>query len=260
MDDNGAVTQEDIDLIIGLSGVKCPCECCPEEEDDVDPESHITSPGDGDYVSNPFIVEGYATDIGGSGVAELDYIFEWDGGSHEGGSIFIDPPEEDQGFTLGPINFDDYLDPTDVWMKITVYAIDAAGNTGSDSITVFRSEEEDNTPPVTEKTIGEPNDEDGYIIWYYTPITLEAMDDMSGVNYIYYEVWVDTDHDNIVDTLFGSETIYGDTVTFTVGDYGVLFGFIELRWYAVDNAGNIEDMHYQEHYVMEGTGLINRLI
>lgn len=248
MDDNGLVTQDDIDLIIGMSGVECPCECCPEEEDETEPEVDIFSPEDGASVTSPINVTGEATDYGGSGVAELDYELEWDGGSYEGDSIYIDPPVEKQGFILGPIYLEDYIEIGD-WIAITIFAVDAAGNIGSDTVTVIWEEEEDTTPPVTEKTVGEPNEEGGYIIWPYTPITLEATDDMSGVNHIHYEIWWDSDDNGIVDTQMADETVYSSTTTFTVGDYEIYYGLIELRWYAVDNAQNTEEMHYQEHFV-----------
>ena len=48
----------------------------------------------------------------------------------------------------------------------------------------------------------------------------------------------------------GSEDIPGDTVEMTFGMYGVLTGIAELRWYAVDNAENVENMHYQGHFVL----------
>ena len=72
---------------------------------------------------------------------------------------------------------------------------------------------------------------------------------MSGVDYIHVEVWWDTDHDNVVDTLCASEITHSDTTQITVGAYYINFGIIELRWYAVDNAANVEDTHIQEHYV-----------
>ena len=95
------------------------------------------------------------------------------------------------------------------------------------------------------------NEDGGYLIWPVTPITFEAIDDMSGVNYIHYDIWWDTDGDMIVDILAGSNTIYSDTTSFTVGEFGVLYGLIIINWYAVDNAENIEDIHIQEHFVME---------
>jgi hypothetical protein len=262
MDDSGAVTQEDINLIVERSGVICPCECCPEGNDTEDPEVHITSPSNGTTITIPFFnITGYATDYGGSGVAELDYLLEWDGGSFDGTNHEIDPPEEEFGFNFGPIYFDWYLDPTDEWLRITWYAIDASGNIGSDTITVYRGTEDDTTPPVTEKTIGEPNEEGGYVIWPFTPITFMATDDMSGVYFIQIDVWWDSDHDMAVDTLVSSETIYNEAVTITVEQYGEYAGLIELQWYAVDNTGNVEETHYQEHFVNEYTlGKILNLI
>jgi len=245
MDDNGAVMQEDIDLIIEMSGIECPCDCCPEEEDNEEPETDIDSPQDGSSTSNPINIEGSASDIGGSGIAELDYKLEWVNGFYEGGSYPIDPPIEETGFMLGPIYLENYIEIGD-WIKITVYAIDAADNIGSDSVTVtWEEEEEDTTPPVTEKTIGEPQWEEGYNIASFTPILLEATDPEpgSGVHYIHYEVWQDG-------IMKGSEDILSDTVEMTFGMYEVFTGIAELRWYAVDNAENVENMHYQEHFVL----------
>jgi hypothetical protein len=222
------------------------------DSDNVPPIVVITDPIDGEHVQSPFYVMGYATDYGGSGIVEMDYHINWDGGYFEGDSYFIDPPVEETGVGLGPIYLESYLDPTDNWLMVTIFAIDDEGNSGSDVVTVFRSGSEDNTPPITEKFIGEPNDDGGYIILPYTPITFVAIDDMSGVKYIYYEVWSDTDFDSVVDNLAGYATIYDDDVTFTVGSYEVFYGLIELRWYAVDNSDNVENMHYQQHFVIEG--------
>ena len=238
-------TQEDIDEAVKNSGIECPCECCPEENDTEKPKLHVSSPQDGASVSSPMSVTGYATDYGGSGVAELDYKFDWNGGTYDGGSTFIDPPDDYVEYGLGPINLGNYIEPGD-WIKITIYAIDAADNTGEDSVTVtWVEEEEDTIPPVTEKTIGEPQWEDGYTVASYTPIWFEATDPEpgSGVDYIHYEVWQDG-------RMVGSEDFPGDIVEMTFGMYEVLSGIAELRWYAVDNAENVEDMHYQEHFIL----------
>ena len=56
----------------------------------------------------------------------------------------------------------------------------------------------------------------------------------------------------VIDMQMASETIYSDTTTFSVVEYGILFGLIELNWYAVDNEDNHEDIHNQEHFVNEG--------
>jgi len=50
--------------------------------------------------------------------------------------------------------------------------------------------------------------------------------------------------------MMGNETTYDDTVEIYFGDYDIMEGLVELRWYAVDNAENKEEMHYQEHYVV----------
>ena len=246
---SGWPTQADIDQIVKSSGIECPCKCCPEKNDTEKPKVNITSPPNGSTVQNKISVNGIATDYVGSGVAELDYRFEWDGGSSNGDSYYIDPPVEYTEFELGPFYLDNYLNPDDDWFKITIYATDVAGNMGQDSITVHPEVEEDETPPVTVKIIGPPNEEGGYIIWPLTPITFTATDSESGVNYIYYEIWWDSNGDEMVDILMGSEKVYEDSLIFSVNMWGVLHGIIQLRWYAVDNAGNIENMHYQEHYV-----------
>ena len=41
---NGKPLQSAIDAIVDMSGVECPCECCPEEEDEDPPENKIISP------------------------------------------------------------------------------------------------------------------------------------------------------------------------------------------------------------------------
>ena len=106
-------------------------------------------------------------------------------------------------------------------------------------------EEEDTTPPITEKTIGEPQWEEGYTIASFTPIFLEATDPEpgSGVHYIHYEIW---QHG----IQMGSEDFPGSMVELTFGMYGVIEGIAELRWYAVDYAENTEQTHYQEHFIL----------
>lgn len=240
-------TQEDINEIVESSGIECPCDCCPEENDTQEPENKITHPQEQAKVTATVTVQGIASDYV-SGVAKLDYQLEWDGGSYEGNEYPIDPPLEYISYELGPINLENYIQPGD-WITITTYATDAAGNTGEDSVTVTWVEDEDTIPPVTEKIIGEPNEEGGYIIWPGTPIWLNAVDDGgSGVDYIYYEIAWDTNEDGVYDELF-EETIYQETAEIHMQDYGILNGLIELRWYAVDNANNTEDMHYQQHLV-----------
>jgi hypothetical protein len=245
---NETANRSQIEDIVNLGGVYCPCECCPEETDDEDPEVNIETPQNGSSTSSPVKVKGTASDIGGSGVKELDIKLEWDGGFYEGPSTFFDPPEEWIGFETSPIYLESFIGIGD-WITIIVYAIDVAGNIGSDQVTIIYEDEEDNIPPVTEKFIGEPNEDGGYIIWPYTPIILSATDEGgSGVNYIYYEIAWDYNEDGIWDEVF-QNTVYDSFTEFQTLMYGIEYGLIELRWYAVDNANNFEDMHYQQHFV-----------
>jgi len=233
----------DSDGYIGTDAIVIDIDNTPE--DNTPPNIYITDPQDGAIVTNPVvIISGYATDYE-TGIAQLDYSLEWDGGIYNGGSYPIDPPLEYVSFDLGPINLDNYIDIGD-WITITTYATDVDDNTGSDTVTVtWEEDEEDTTPPITKKTIGEPQWEEGYTIASFTPILLEATDPEpgSGVNHIHYEVWQDG-------ILMGSEDIPGDTVEMTFGMHGVISGIAELRWYAVDNAENVETTHYQEHFIL----------
>lgn len=245
---NETANRSQIEEIVNNGNVYCPCKCCPVENDTEEPVVNIDYPLNGSSTTGPIKVGGTATDTGGSGVSELVYRLEWDDAFYDGESIFFNPPKQGVSFELGPIDIDYFIDVGD-WIKIIIYAIDHIGNIGSDEVTVKLVEEEDTTPPVTVKIIGQPQGEGGYIIWPHTPITFTAVDSESGVNYIYYEVWWDSNGDESVDTKMGSEKVYEDSLTFSVNMWGVLIGVIELRWFAVDNAGNTENMHYQEHYV-----------
>lgn len=249
---NGKPLQSAIDAIVDMSGVECPCDCCPEEEDKDPPENKIISPEDGGEVGSTVIVTGYADDHGGSGIVYLDYVLTWDGGSYDGTGIDVIPPDDYVSYNLGPINLDTFIDPED-WITISIIATDDWDNSAEDSITVTWVEEpEDSIPPVTTKEIGEPNEDGGYVIWPFTPIMLHATDEGgSGVNHIYYQIQWDMDMDGEWDETF-DETVYVEDVIILVQDYQILYGLIELSWYAVDNAQNIEDTHVQEHMVMEG--------
>ena len=246
---NGKPLQSAIDEIVSDAGIECPCECCPEEEDNDPPENNIMTPHDGDHVTPPVNVTGYADDNDGSGIVLLHYDLIWAGGSYNGSSYEVDPPKQHLTYELNSLELDPFIEPGD-WITITIHATDAAGNTGSDSVTIFWQEEQDDTtPPVTEKQIGQPNEDGGYVIWPFTPITLTATDDMSGVNYIHYEVWWDTNEDGIVDDMMMSENVHSEIVMFSMDMFGILYGIIELRYLAVDNAGNDESIHKQQHFV-----------
>jgi len=97
--------------------------------------------------------------------------------------------------------------------------------------------------------VGEPNWEGGTTVTGFTPISLSAVDEGSGVDNIYFEVWWDSDNDGDVDTQVGEESVENDTVTIYFSDWEVT-GSVELRWFAVDKAGNHEKMQTQKHYVL----------
>jgi len=82
---------------------------------------------------------------------------------------------------------------------------------------------DDTTPPVTTCSLypTNPNGKDG---WYITMVmvTLNATDDDSGVNVTYYQI-----ND-------GGWTVYTSLIELQEG------GYIVIRYYSVDNAGNIE--------------------
>ena len=90
----------------------------------------------------------------------------------------------------------------------------------------------DITPPITIKTVGEPKM--GEFVTESTSFNLTAYDNESGVNAIYYRIW----H-------FGwsNWTVYTGNFTLQRG------GLHYLEYYSINNAGNIEALHNQTHYV-----------
>jgi len=115
----------------------------------------------------------------------------------------------------------------------------------------------DTNPPVTQKEIGNPK-YSAYIT-SFTPIYLNASDNAngSGVNYTHYEIWWDSDGDGIIDTQVANVTVYdndANDLNPTIGNISVEPNFMEqclheLRWFSIDNAGNVENVTNQTHYV-----------
>ena len=102
-----------------------------------------------------------------------------------------------------------------------------------------------------------------------TNITLEAVDYeepcVSGVKKIHYEIWWDQDENEIVDTQVANVTVYDNVpndLDPTIGNISVELNFTEqyfheIRWYSVDNAGNVENVTIQTHYVDDTAPQIN---
>ena len=200
--------------------------------DEIPPTVIITDPPDGMEVDeNNIVVSGIATD--NIGIVEFGYHLRWKDGETS------DSWEIDNSTSY---EFEFEVELYDGWNEITVYARDGAGNEGNDSVTVYYYPVEDTTPPVTTEEVGQPSWENGYTVIPETLIWLNATDDMSGVNYIYYEVW----HEG---TKVAEETAYTSNVELCFADYQIYEGTAELRFYAVDNVGNIEEMKVKEHLV-----------
>ena len=92
---------------------------------------------------------------------------------------------------------------------------------------------DDINPPITTMIVGNPNF--GDYVTSETPFTLNATDNNSGVNHTFYRVWYN-----------GAWSDWAEyTSPFTLE--GECIHIIE--YYSVDNAGNIEAIHSQTHYV-----------
>ncbi|MCD6448687.1 MAG: PQQ-binding-like beta-propeller repeat protein, partial [Thermoplasmata archaeon] len=111
------------------------------------------------------------------------------------------------------------------------------------------------------QTVKQVLSKDEYNITSLTNIWLNATDDgncSSGVKYLHYEIRHDTDDDGTVDIMVESKTIYDndiEDVNSLSGEISILIhltnlGINEIRWYAEDNVGNRESMHFQEHNVI----------
>ena len=95
---------------------------------------------------------------------------------------------------------------------------------------------EDITPPTTTNEYGEPYYTNGVDEWITsdTPISLDATDDESGVDYTKHRVWYN-----------GEWTDWFTYMEpFTITDAGVgMDGLHVIEWYSVDNAKNEESWH-----------------
>jgi len=237
-----AIEMEDSNGFIGRESIIVEVNNTPQDE--MPPVVEISFPENNSTVSLPHInITGYASDVD-SGIALMEYVWEWEGGRANDNKNY-EPPRSEIPFKI------EIFELKEGWNKITVIATDAAGNYGSDSVTIFYLPQEDITPPITTKEVGNPNWEDGYAVTNYTPIWLNATDDMSGVDYIYYEIWWDSNENGIIDMdeMVTSEVIHVDTIKIYFGNWN-LKNLVGICWFAVDNAGNEEFIHCQEHYVI----------
>ena len=95
-------------------------------------------------------------------------------------------------------------------------------------------------PPETVKTVGTPkygsNDE---WVTSHTEFNLTATDDVSGVNKTYYRIWYNNVWTPWIEYR-GNFTLTGE-------------GKHYLEYYSVDNAGSVEEVHNQTHYIINLT-------
>ena len=129
---------------------------------------------------------------------------------------------------------------------IEFLSVDLLGNTES---VISQDHSVDNTAPNMTEEVGEPNWEDSYYVSKETPIWVNASDENaegkngSLVEYIYYEIWWDSDDDGDVDTMVDNETVMDRTVELVLRDWGVN----RIYFYAVDYIGNVAETEYRQH-------------
>ena len=157
----------------------------------------------------------------------------------------------------GPFSLDAGCD-----QEIEYWSVDLVGNEEEHQIEI---DHVDDLPPITEKDFDGPTyGENDYYLTKGTLVILSAEDQSPdsndcpvGVDYIYYEIWWDSDEDGIVDTMVDKQYVYDDVADFYFQEDCIH----EIRWYAVDLLGNNETMHYQEHKVdTEGPILTKELV
>jgi hypothetical protein len=186
-----------------------------------------------------------------SGVKEARVIFH-------NSPIWRDPASPSLGFGMiynipqgrWEYSWDSTQAPSDCSIVYAdVFGEDNAGNGASNQCVDTNRFGIDNAPPITTKVVGEPSidkiDGDNYYVKTTTQFTLTATDCGSGVDYIHYEIWWDSDDNGEVDTSLTNTNVYDDEIIFQFTEESIH----EIRWYAVDKLGNTEKTHYQEHAV-----------
>ncbi len=131
--------------------------------------------------------------------------------------------------------------------KYQIIAEDNMGNIGygSEIGPIFF----DNTPPTTTKTYGSPFYNNGTVnfITSQTPITLDSIDDCSGVERIKYRI------DSIP-----WQIVMDDSATFLMQDHGKGEGQHTIEYHAIDNCGNYEQIKCQTVCVDDTPPIISK--
>ena len=94
----------------------------------------------------------------------------------------------------------------------------------------------------------------------HTDITLTAVDYpltcASGIKYIHYEIWYDSDQDGEIDMMVEKKDVYASSVTINFKEECLH----ALIWWAVDNLGHIEKPHVQIHKVDDTPPVLTKLV
>ena len=231
-----------------------------------------TPPNTTKYIGDPKYDEGYwvttwtpfelkAVDLPPGCLVDVEKICYRIGFDENEDEVF-DDPEEFEDWICVDGNYTTFTMPEECYHKLEWYSVDNLGNTEDTHEQYHRV---DDTPPETIKTICgdsypanewdiiddelESHEIPNFYVTTQTMITLTATDLEDpcavGIDYIYYEIWWDSNNDGDVDTQVGGGTVYDNTVTFNFTEECLH----EIRWYAVDYLGNQECMHYQKHRV-----------
>ena len=154
--------------------------------------------------------------------------------------------------------------------KLVWWLEDNVGNMSAKYTQIYRV---DSTAPETLKTVGDPKyGTDDFWVTTGTPITLTATDYRDpcavGVDYIHYEIWLDSNGDDQLDKQLVSKEIYDgdpDDKNTAFGIVEIEFNFTEeclheIRWYAVDYLGNAETERTQQHRVDDTPPVTEKII
>jgi hypothetical protein len=183
----------------------------------------IGEPKYGEWITTSTPITLTATDPGEnpSGVKEIHYIINGTETVVQGNEVTF--------------TFDQECEQT-----LEFWAVDNAGNEENHTI---QTHYVDSTPPIARLKIGFPRcwNEGMWWVNLSTLVHLRASDILPctggcgvGLDYLYYEIWWDSNKDGEIDTKLKEEKVYDDTVSITFKDESLH----QIRWYAKDLLGN----------------------
>ena len=165
----------------------------------------------------------------GGGISKIDtmtsvLLSNWTSGNNE---ALVD-------YDITSLSFWQHPDNVNVWELLV--------GTENGASVIFAEE-----PPETTKTIGDPKygDNDEWVT-SATEFNLTAIDDFSGVDKTYYRLWYNGSWTSWIEYI-GNFTLLGE-------------GKHYIEYYSLDNAGNVEGVHNQTHYVDDPVEMINDVI